>query len=116
MLGDPLRARRAIIRDLGGRPGDGHRVRRHCPRRSSTRQAYRDAVDPDAEADAEAIGNIAVLLDAIIGPDRGVGRSTGRSWRRIRLRLLDLLASNYFRRASPKLFLVMQAVASAVED
>ena len=76
---------------------------------------YRDRVDTDAQADAEAVANIAILLSAIIDqveawdadwPSRGDAFAHG---------LLDLLASAHIRRASPKLFLVMQAISSAVE-
>ena len=107
--------RNAVLADLGGKPGAATVFDLPEAPLEAVRQ-YRDQVDPDAQADAEAVANIAILLGAIIDqiegwdgadwPSRGDAFAYG---------LLDILASHHIRRASPKLFLVMQAVASAVE-
>jgi hypothetical protein len=106
--------RAAVLADLGGTPGAAGTIELPAAPLTAVRQ-YRDAVDPDAQADAEAVANIAILLSAIIDqveawdadwPSRGDAFAFG---------LLDLLASHYVRRRSPKLFLVMQAIASTVE-
>ncbi|HEX6886543.1 MAG TPA: DUF6603 domain-containing protein [Candidatus Nanopelagicales bacterium] len=106
--------REAVLADLGGKPGAAGTFELPAAPLEAVRQ-YRDQVDPDAQADAEAVANVAILLGAIIDqieawdaewPSRGDAFAYG---------LLDLLASNHVRRASPKLFLVMQGIASAVE-
>ncbi len=73
-------------------------------------------VDADLQADIEALGNLALLLGAVIdqieaweGTDwEGRGDTFVNS-------LLDLLGSTYVRRRWPKLFLVMQAMAITSE-
>ena len=106
--------RKAVLADLGGKPGAATLFDLPEAPLTAVRQ-YRDRVDTDAQADAEAVANIAILLSAIIDqveawdadwPSRGDAFAHG---------LLDLLASAHIRRASPKLFLVMQAISSAVE-
>lgn len=106
--------RAAVLADLGGKPGAAGTLELPEAPLTAVRQ-YRDRVDPDAQADAEAVANIAILLSAIIDqieawdadwPSRGDAFAHG---------LLDILASHHIRRTSPKLFLVMQAIASAVE-
>ena len=106
--------RDAVLADLGGKPGGAGTLTLPDGALNVVRQ-YRDNVDPDAQADAEAVANIAIIVGAIIDqieawdadwPSRGDAFAYG---------LLDILASNHIRRASPKLFLVMQAISSAVE-
>ncbi len=76
---------------------------------------YRDAVDPDAQADVEAIGNIALLIGAIIDQIEAWDGRLVEPRRHLRPALFDLLASNYVRREMPKWFLILQAIASAIE-
>src|SRR5262245_7928561 len=63
-LGIP-EVRAAVLADLGGKPGTSGNVELP-PTALSAVLHYRDAVDPDAQAEAEAIANIAILLSAII--------------------------------------------------
>ena len=106
--------RDAVLADLGGKPGPaGALVLPEAPL-AAVRQ-YRDQVDPDAQADAEAVGNIAILLGAIIDQIEAWDADWPSRGDAFAYALLDLLASHHVRRASPKLFLVMQAIASAVE-
>lgn len=106
--------REAVLADLGGKPGGAGDLTLPTGALEVVRR-YSDNVDPDAQADAEAVANVAIILGAIIDqieawdadwPSRGDAFAYG---------LLDILASNHIRRSSPKLFLVMQAIASAVE-
>lgn len=112
-LGIP-EVRAAVLSDLGGAPGTNGSVELP-PAALSAVLHYRDAVDPDSQAEAEAIGNIAILLGAIIDqieawdadwPSRGDAFLNS---------LFDLLASNYVRRTYPKWFLILDAIATAVE-
>jgi hypothetical protein len=112
-LGHP-EVKAAVLADLGGKP-DASGTMVLPPAALEAVSQYRDKVDPDGQADAEAIGNIAILLSAIFDqieawdadwPSRGDAFVHG---------LLDLLASNYARREAPKLFLILQAIASTVE-
>ncbi len=113
LLGRP-ETRAAVLGDLGGTPdANGTMVLPDAPLTAVLQ--YRDHVDPDAQADAEAVTNLAVLLSALFDqveawdadwPSRGDALAHG---------LLDLLASNYFRRASPKWFMFLQAISSAIE-
>ena len=84
--------RKAVLADLGGKPGAATLFDLPEAPLTAVRQ-YRDRVDTDAQADAEAVANIAILLSAIIDqveawdadwPSRGDAFAHG---------LLDLLAS-----------------------
>lgn len=112
-LGIP-EVREAVLADLGGKPGTSGSIELP-PAALSAVLHYSMAVDPDAQAEAEAIGNIAILLGAIIDqieawdadwPARGDAFVHG---------LLDLLASNYLRRESPKWFIFLQAIVTAID-
>ena len=107
--------REAVLADLGGKPGTSGTVFELPEAPLSAVRQYRDQVDPDAQADAEAIGNIAILLGAIIDQIEAWDADWPSRGDAFAYSLLDLLASNYIRRASPKWFLVLQAIASAVE-
>ena len=83
--------REAVLADLGGKPGAAGTFELPAAPLEAVRQ-YRDKVDPDAQADAEAVGNIAILLGAIIdqieawdadGPSRATPSRTAcsTSWR-----------------------------------
>jgi hypothetical protein len=106
--------REAVLADLGGKPGSAGSFELPAAPLEAVRQ-YRDAVDPDAQADAEAIGNIAILLGAAIDQIEAWDADWPSRGDAFAYSLLDLLASTHIRRASPKLFLVMQAIASSVE-
>ena len=110
LLGRP-EARSAALADLGAAPDATTKklVLPEAPLAAIT--AYRAQVDPDLQADVEALGNLALLVGAVIdqieaweGTDwAGRGDTFVNS-------LLDLLGSTYVRRRWPKLFLVLQAV------
>lgn len=106
--------RAAILADLGRQPGAADRLVLPEGPLDAVRQ-YRDNVDPDAQADAEVVTNIAILLSAIVDQVEAWGADRPSRSDAFAHGLLDLLASTHVRRASPRLFLVMQAIASAVE-
>lgn len=113
LLGRP-ETRAAVLDDLGGKPGAGEAV--ELPEAPLTAvRLYRDHVDPDSQADAEAVTNLAILLGAIIDQVEGWDADWPSRGDTFVFGLLDLLASSYMRRKSPKWFLVLQAIASAVE-
>jgi hypothetical protein len=113
-LGEEL-ARQAIIKDLGGRTTAQTGAAEFPVAKLDSIKAYRDATNPDFEADLEVVATIAAVLDAIasnvetweLGPAQG-GEELGHS-------LLDLLATNYVRHRWPRVFMALQAV-SAIED
>lgn len=106
--------RKAILADLGGKPGAaGEMVLPEAP--LTAVRHYRDRVDNDAQADAEVVANIAILLGAVIEQVEAWDADWPARGDAFAVSLLDLLASTYVRRTSPRLFLVMQAIASAVE-
>ena len=115
LLGRP-EARSAVLADLGAAPDATTKklVLPEAPLAAIT--AYRAQVDPDLQADVEALGNLALLIGAVIdqiesweGTDwAGRGDTFVNS-------LLDLLGSTYVRRRWPKLFLVMQAMSITSE-
>ena len=112
-LGIP-EVREAVLADLGGKPGTSGTVELP-PAALSAVLHYRDAVDPDAQAEAEAIGNIAILIGAIIDQIEAWDADWPSRGDTFVHALLDLLASNYARREMPKWFLILQAIASAIE-
>ncbi|WP_380876357.1 hypothetical protein ACFB49_08320 [Sphingomonas sp. DBB INV C78] len=112
-LGIP-EVRAAVLADLGGKPGTSGNVELP-PTALSAVLHYRDALDPDAQAEAEAIGNIAILLGAIIDQIEAWDADWPARGDAFIYALFDLLASNYARRTWPKLFLILQAIASAIE-
>lgn len=115
LLGRP-ETRSAVLSDLGAAPDAVTQklVLPEAPLAAITE--YRAQVDADLQADLEALGNLALLIGAVIdqieaweGTDwEGRGDTFVNS-------LLDLLGSTYVRRRWPKLFLVMQAMAITSE-
>lgn len=113
---EPPDVRAALLADLGAAP-DAATQKLVLPEAPlAAIKAYREQVDSDLQADIEAVGNIVLLVGAVIdqveaweGTDwAGRGDTFVNS-------LIDLLGSAYVRRKWPKLFLVMQAAAVTSE-
>ena len=108
-------ARQALIRDLGGTADLTGGAPQFPTAPMESIKAYRDAANPDLEADLEVVRDIAVVLDAIasnvetwqLGAAQG-GQELGHS-------LLELLATNWARHRVPRVFMFLQAIA-ALED
>jgi hypothetical protein len=109
-IGDPL-AKGALIRDLGGSPLNAPDAPALPQDHLDAVKAYRDASNPTAEEGAQALADIAVLLDAVASITETWLHSTGAGAQETGHALLELLASNYFRLRFPRLFMVMQCVA-----
>ncbi|NUU16754.1 hypothetical protein HP550_05765 [Cellulomonas humilata] len=115
LLGRPA-VRSAVLADLGAAPDATTHAVVLPEAPLAAIKAYREQVDTDLQADIEALGNLALLLGAVIdqveawqGTDwAGRGDTFVNS-------LLDLLGSTYVRRRWPKLFLIMQAVSITSE-
>lgn len=106
--------REAVLADLGGKPGAGGAVTFPPAVLDSVRD-FRSKVDPDAQAEAEAIGNIAILIGAIIDQIEAWDADWPARGDAFAYALLDLLGSNYLRRKSPKWFLFLQGIVEAIE-
>ncbi len=103
-------ARSAVLRDLGGPPGIDSPVQLPAAQLDAL-ERYRAGVDDDVQADIEAVGNLALVIGALIDQIEawGDGDWSGRTDTFV-TSLFDLLGSTYVRRRWPKLFLIMQAV------
>ena len=103
-------ARSAVLRDLGGPPGIDSPVQLPAAQLDAL-ERYRNDVGDDAQADIEAVGNLALVIGALIDQIEAWGGSdwSGRTDTFV-TSLFDLLGSTYVRRRWPKLFLIMQAV------
>jgi uncharacterized protein DUF6603 len=103
-------ARSAVLRDLGGPPGIDSPVQLPAAQLDAL-ERYRAGVDDDVQADIEAVGNLALVIGALIDQIEAWGDSdwSGRTDTFV-TSLFDLLGSTYVRRRWPKLFLIMQAV------
>jgi hypothetical protein len=110
VIGDPL-GKSALIRDLGGDPTDAPDGQPLPAGNLDSVTAYRDAANPTAEAGAQALADIAVILDAIAANAETWLHSTDAGEQELAHSLLELLASNYFRLHFPRLFMLFQAVA-----
>jgi hypothetical protein len=109
-IGDPL-AKAALIKDLGGNPVTAPDAPALPQDHLDAVKAYRDASDPTAEQGAQALADIAVLLDAVASVTETWLHSAGAGAQETGHALLDLAASNYFRLRFPRLFMVLQLVA-----
>lgn len=103
-------ARSAVLRDLGGPPGIDSPVQLPAAQLDAL-ERYRNGVEDDVQADIEAVGNLALVIGALIDQIEAWGDSdwAGRTDTFV-ASLFDLLGSTYIRRRWPKLFLIMQAV------
>ncbi len=108
-------ARAAVLRDLGGPPGIDSAVQLPPAPMEAIRR-YRDGVDDDVQADVEALGNLALIIGALIDQIEAWGNSdwSGRTDTFV-TSLFDLVGSTYVRRRWPKLFLIMQAASVTAE-
>lgn len=108
-------ARSAVLRDLGGPPGIDSAVQLPQAPLEAIRR-YRDGVDEDVQADVEALGNLALIIGALIDQIEAWGDSdwSGRTDTFV-TSLFDLVGSTYVRRRWPRLFLIMQAVSVTAE-
>lgn len=113
-FGDPL-AKGALIKDLGGDPAAAADSDPFPATYLDSIKIYRDAANPTAEAGAQAIADIAVVLDFIGSQVETWGVSAGAGAQELAHSLLELLATNYVRLRFPRLFMVLQAVAE-IED
>jgi hypothetical protein len=113
-IGDP-QARAALIKDLGGNPATARDNDPFPASNLDAIKAYRDAADPTAEAGAQMLADVAVLLDFVGSQVETWGVSAEAGAQELAHSLLDLLATNYVRVRFPRLFMVLQAVA-LVED
>ncbi|MCA8880538.1 MAG: hypothetical protein KDA73_11405 [Rhodobacteraceae bacterium] len=111
--GAPSMFEQALRKDLGlppGLPGQGG-VSFPTARLDAVR-AYRDAANPSAEAGMQAIADIAVCLDALIGTVEGFfpdgSFDAGSGAQQLAHSAIDLLATNYVRLRWPRLFLLFQ--------
>ena len=110
-------ARRALIRDLGGRPSAGAGSGLVIPEAPlASIKAYRDAAEPSLEDEISVISDVLVLLDAIASLvellDLG---EEAAAVTQLRQSLLDLLATNYVRLRAPRQFLILQGLATIEE-
>lgn len=110
VIGDPL-GKSALIRDLGGDPTNAEDGQPLPPGNFDSVTAYCDAANPTAEAGAQALADIAVLLDAIAANVETWLHSTDAGEQELGHSLLELLASNYVRLHFPRLFMLFQALA-----
>src|SRR5262249_40814862 len=106
-IGDPL-AKSALIKDLGGNPVNAPDAPALPQDHLDAVKSYRDASDPTAEQGAQALADIAVLLDAVASVTETWLHSAGAGAQETGHALLDLAASNYFRLRFPRLFMVLQ--------
>ncbi|MFP5415290.1 MAG: DUF6603 domain-containing protein [Actinomycetes bacterium] len=106
--------REAVMRDLGGPPGSATKLTLPAAPLAAVR-AYREGVDDDAQADAEVVGNIALLIGAVIDQVEAWDADWVGQGDEFVHALLDLMAGTYVRRRWPKLFLIMQAVSITAE-
>ncbi len=109
-------ARDAVLADLGAAPDvvTGKLVLPEAP--LAAIKEYRDNVNADTQADIEAAGNLAILLNAVIDQ---IESWQGTDWAgrgdTFVNGLLDVLGSNYVRRRMPTWFLLMQAISITSE-
>ena len=109
-------ARDAVLADLGAAPDavTGTLVLPAAP--LAAIKEYRDNVDTDTQADIEAAGNMAILLNAVIDQ---IESWQGTDWAgrgdTFVNGLIDILGSNYVRRRMPTWFLLIQAVSITSE-
>jgi hypothetical protein len=110
-------AREAVIKDLGGKPGAGAADPPVFPTAAlESIKAYRDAAQPSLEAELSVVSDVLVLLDAIASLVEVLGLDDNfATAEQLHQSLFDLLASNYVRLRWPRLFLILQGVATIDE-
>ena len=113
-IGDPL-AKGALIKDLGGNPSAAADSDPFPATYLDSIKTYRDAANPTAEAGAQMLADVAVLLDFIGSQVETWSVSTSAGAQELAHGLIELFATNYIRLRFPRLFLIMQA-AALVED
>jgi hypothetical protein len=113
-LGDPL-GRAAVVRDLGGNPSNLPAPSPLPAAKLDAIKAYRDAAHPSAEAAISALGDLAVLIDAVAGQIEAWSDSFDAGIQDRNHAFLELMASNYVRVRAPRLFVLLQAI-STLED
>lgn len=111
--GMPSMFEQALRTDLGLPPGNAGESGVSFPAdRLDAVKAYRDAANPGAEAGIQAVADIAVCLDALIGTIEGFFPEgefdAGSGAQQVVHGAMDLLATNYVRVRWPRLFLLFQ--------
>jgi hypothetical protein len=110
-IGDPL-AKGALIQDLGGNPLKAPNAPNLPLDHLEAVKTYRDAADPTAEQGAQAIADIAVLIDSVASVLETWLHSAGAGAQQTGNALLELATSNYFRLRFPRLFMLLQFVGT----
>jgi len=109
-------AREALLLDLGASANANAKSLELPEAPLAAIKAYRENVNTDLQADIEAAGNLALLIGAVIDQiEAWQGTDTAGHVDTFANSVLDLLASTYFRRRSPRWFLILQAVAITSE-